>query len=67
MKYLVHTLGIEAFRKLIGSYMPDGKPLEPVLPMPPWVEGIDWLGWHAQGDGKWFVGINVRARPRPSR
>lgn len=58
MKYLVHTLGIDKFRELIGSYM--GAPLAPVLPLPPWVEGIDWLGWHAQGDGKWFVGINVQ-------
>jgi sulfite reductase (ferredoxin) len=57
MKYLVHTLGIEQFRELVGSYY--GQALKPVEPMAPWVAGVDWLGWHAQGDGKWFVGINV--------
>jgi sulfite reductase (ferredoxin) len=58
MKYLVHTLGIERFRTLVAGYL--GKEeLAPVLPLPPWVAGIDWLGWHAQGDGSYFVGINV--------
>ncbi|KAJ1630477.1 hypothetical protein T492DRAFT_1002682 [Pavlovales sp. CCMP2436] len=58
MKYLVHTLGVDKFRELVGSYM--GHALQPSLPLPPWVEGIDWLGWHEQGDGNWFVGINVQ-------
>lgn len=58
MKYLVYTLGIANFKKLVEGYL--GAALAPVEPMAPWVAGVDWLGWHAQGDGKWFVGINVQ-------
>jgi hypothetical protein len=45
MKYLVHTLGIDAFKALVESYL--GKPLEPWRPMPAW-KYSDWLGWHDQ-------------------
>jgi len=58
MKYLVHTLGIDKFRDLVSAYF--GKPIAPAVALPPFVEGIDWLGWHAQGDGNYFVGINVQ-------
>jgi len=58
MKYLVHTLGVDKFRDLVSAYF--GKPVQAAVPLPPFVEGIDWLGWHAQGDGKYFVGINVQ-------
>jgi sulfite reductase (ferredoxin) len=56
MKYLVHTLGVDAFRTLVEGYF--GKPVEP------WQSIIDfkyqdWMGWHEQGDGKWFLGVNV--------
>jgi len=57
MKYLVHTLGVDAFRDLVASYF--GGPLEAAMPLPPWIEGIDWMGWHAQGDGRYFLGLNV--------
>merc|ERR1719491_2827364 len=56
MKYLVHTLGIDNFRKLVESYF--GKPIEP------WRECAefkysDWMGWWEQGDGKLFYGQHV--------
>jgi len=56
MKYLVHTLGIDAFRSLVETYF--GKPIEPWKPMEEW-KYSDWMGWHEQGDGKLFLGINV--------
>ncbi|CAM9333194.1 unnamed protein product [Discosporangium mesarthrocarpum] len=56
MKYLVHTLGINRFRQLVESY--SGKTVQPWRPIPEW-RYSDWLGWHEQGDGKWFLGVNV--------
>lgn len=45
MKYLVHTLGIDAFKALVESYF--GKELEPWRPMVAF-KYSDWLGWHEQ-------------------
>jgi len=45
MKYLVHTLGIDAFKTLVESYF--GKELEPWRPMVDF-KYSDWLGWHEQ-------------------
>jgi len=56
MKYLVHTLGIDNFRKLVESYF--GKPIEPWRPMAEW-KYSDWMGWWDQGDGKLFYGLHV--------
>ncbi|CAM9234634.1 unnamed protein product [Phaeothamnion confervicola] len=56
MKYLVHTLGIDRFRQLVESYV--GRPVQPWRPLPEW-RYSDWLGWHEQGDGLWFLGVNV--------
>jgi len=56
LKYLVHTLGIDNFRTLAEQYF--GKKFQKAIPLPEW-RMIDWLGWHPQGDGDWFVGVNV--------
>ena len=56
LKYLVHTLGVENFKKLVESYM--GKKISPWVPLPDW-KLVDWMGWHPQGDGKLFLGVNV--------
>jgi sulfite reductase (ferredoxin) len=56
MKYLVHTLGIDEFRKLVESYF--GKPIEPWRPIAEW-KYSDWMGWWDQGDGKLFYGLHV--------
>ncbi|GAB5373124.1 hypothetical protein AAMO2058_001723300 [Amorphochlora amoebiformis] len=56
MKYLVHTLGIDKFRSLVEEYY--GKEIKPMAPMKEW-KFSDWLGWHDQGDGKWFKGFYV--------
>ena len=56
LKYLVHTLGVENFKKLVESYM--GQKIQPWVPLPDW-KMVDWMGWHPQGDGKYFLGVNV--------
>ncbi|MEM0981669.1 MAG: sulfite reductase, ferredoxin dependent [Cyanobacteria bacterium P01_H01_bin.58] len=56
MKYLLQDWGVEKFRTQLEGYL--GKPLEPYKALPPW-KFEDYLGWYEQGDGKWFVGVNV--------
>lgn len=56
MKYLVHELGVDRFRQLVESYT--GKKVQPWRELPEW-KYSDWLGWHEQGDGKWFLGVNI--------
>jgi sulfite reductase (ferredoxin) len=56
MKYLVANWGIEKFRGKVEEYY--GQPL--AEPHPADVTGVDdHLGWHEQGDGKLFLGINI--------
>ncbi|MFO1022136.1 MAG: NADPH-dependent assimilatory sulfite reductase hemoprotein subunit [Planctomycetales bacterium] len=56
LKYLIHNIGLEAFKEKVEEYC--GSPLPP--PRNVQVTGVDdHLGWHEQGDGKWFLGINV--------
>lgn len=56
MKYLVHSMGIEGFKSLVEQY--HGKKIAPWREMVPW-KYKDWMGWHEQGDGKLFLGINI--------
>jgi sulfite reductase (ferredoxin) len=56
IKYVVHDWGAEKFRDVMSEYM--GRP----LPLPKEVEVQDFdlhLGWHAQGDGKYWYGIHI--------
>lgn len=65
MKYLIHDWGVERFRQQLETYL--GKPLKPFKKLPKWTF-YDYLGWHEQGDGQWFVGIpieNGRVLDRP--
>jgi len=56
LKYVVHDWGVERFREVLAGYV--GKPLTP--PRPVEVTGYQLhLGWHPQGDGKWFYGLSV--------
>jgi sulfite reductase (ferredoxin) len=54
MKYLLHDRGIGWFREELGAYFP-----HPILPLraEPKPRLEDYLGWHRQGDGLWFVGL----------
>lgn len=56
MKYLVHERGIDGFRTLVEGYF--GKPISAWRETKPW-QYQDWMGWHDQGDGRLFLGINV--------
>jgi sulfite reductase (ferredoxin) len=56
LKYLIHNLGLDQFKAKVEEYygqkLPD--------PHPDDVHGFDdHLGWHEQGDGRWFYGLNV--------
>lgn len=56
IKYLVHDWGVEKFREMLATYLP----FSLVLPRDVKVDGFPLhLGWHPQGDGKYFYGISV--------
>ena len=56
MKYVVEERGIAWFRaeleQRLGHNVQDPRPLT-------WHDVEDHLGWHAQGDGRWFLGLFV--------
>ncbi len=56
MKYLIHNWGLDRFKQKVEEYHVG--PLPP--PRPIVVDDFnDGLGWHPQGDGRWFYGLNV--------
>jgi len=70
MKYLIHRWGLKTFKSKVEEYLADaeaicGVPVGTVprpLPEPDAADVTryeDHLGWHDQGDGKWFLGLPV--------
>jgi sulfite reductase (ferredoxin) len=56
IKYVVHDWGVEKFREVLSGYL-GGMPAQP---RPVTVSGYHLhLGWHPQGDGKWFYGLSI--------
>jgi sulfite reductase (ferredoxin) len=56
LKYTIANLGWDDFRGTVERYY--GRPIAP--PHPQDVFGFDdHLGWHQQGDGRWWYGLNV--------
>jgi sulfite reductase (ferredoxin) len=56
IKYIIHDWGVERFREVLSGYL--GGAL--LTPKPVEVSGFDLhLGWHDQGDGKWYYGLSV--------
>ncbi len=56
LKYVVDDMGLPWIIEALGQYF--GAPLAPPLAMP----GLDvpeLLGWHEQGDGRWWLGVPV--------
>ena len=56
MKYLIHNWGLDQFKQKVDEYYGD------TLPSPRPLEVHDFndgMGWHPQGDGRWFYGLNV--------
>ncbi len=59
IKYLVHDWGVEKFRDVLSGYL-GGTALTP--PKPVEMSGFDLhLGWHEQGDGRWYYGLSVES------
>jgi sulfite reductase (ferredoxin) len=56
LKYLIADWGLEKFKAKVEEYYGQRLP----GPHPDDVRGFDdHLGWHEQGDGRWFYGLNV--------
>jgi sulfite reductase (ferredoxin) len=57
IKYVVHDWGVDKVREVLArDYL--GKPIR--LPHAAPISDVDLhLGWHKQGDGKWFYGVSV--------
>lgn len=56
LKYLIHNWGLDQYKAKVEEYY--GQPLAD--PHPEDVHGFDdHIGWHEQGDGKLFYGLNV--------
>jgi sulfite reductase (ferredoxin) len=56
MKYLINDWGLAKFKAKVEEYYGALLP----GPQPDDVHGFDdHLGWHEQGDGRWFYGLNV--------
>ncbi|MEW4527692.1 NADPH-dependent assimilatory sulfite reductase hemoprotein subunit [Maioricimonas sp. JC845] len=56
MKYLIANWGLEKFKAKVEEYYGQTLP----EPHPADVTGVDdHLGWHEQGDGKLFLGVNI--------
>ena len=56
LKYLIANWGLAKFKAKVEEYY--GAPLAD--PHPDDVRGFDdHLGWHEQGDGRWFYGLNI--------
>jgi sulfite reductase (ferredoxin) len=56
LKYVIEALGVDRFRHELESRM--GETLSPPRPLT-WYRAEDYLGWHPQGDGRWFYGLRV--------
>jgi len=56
LKYLVDERGLPWIKAEIERRV--GKDLADPRPMPPF-EVVDHLGWHEQGDGRWYLGVPV--------
>ena len=56
LKYLIFDWGVPKFKAMVEQYYGRGLP----EPHPADVTGVDdHIGWHEQGDGKLFLGINI--------
>lgn len=67
LKYLIAERGVAWFRAEVERVA--GFALEPWRELPAWHDAPRY-GWHAQGDGRWFLGLHVasgRVRDEGSR
>lgn len=70
MKYLIHNWGLQKFKAKVEEYLPQAESIcgvptatvpRPLAdPNPAEVtHHHDHMGWHEQGDGKWFFGLPI--------
>lgn len=57
LKYLIDRRGEAWFRAAVEGKL--GRLIAPAVDVPPWLGTDDHLGWHAQPDGRWFLGVHV--------
>jgi sulfite reductase (ferredoxin) len=65
LKYAVDALGLEVAKAELERHF--GGPLAPPRPLPPF-RVKEHIGWHEQGDGRWYLGITIecgRIEDRP--
>jgi sulfite reductase (ferredoxin) len=56
MKYLINDWGLDRFKQKVEEYYGGSLPAPRIAP----IHGFnDGMGWQAQGDGKFFYGLNV--------
>ncbi|MDB5414353.1 MAG: NADPH-dependent assimilatory sulfite reductase hemoprotein subunit [Rubritepida sp.] len=58
LKYVMAERGVEWARERLSADL--GRPLLPAPPLPRF-EIPDHLGWHEQGDGRWWLGLHIPA------
>ncbi len=58
IKYVVHDWGVAKFREVLAGYLPFPMVLPRSLEV---TQAPLHLGWHPQGDGKFFYGISVES------
>lgn len=58
LKYVLAERGVEWARARLSEDL--GRPLRPAPPLPR-LSVPDHLGWHAQGAGKWWLGLHIPA------
>lgn len=56
LKYVVDELGIDQIRVMVGENL--ARTLPDPVPVA-FDRAEDHLGWHQQGDGRWFLGVKV--------
>jgi sulfite reductase (ferredoxin) len=55
-KHILHEWGVDKFKQVLREYYPTE--LAPAIALPDF-KYQDYLGWHEQGDGKYFVGVSI--------
>ncbi len=64
LKYVIDTIGIDAFRVAVIERLQTIDPLvalHSAIEMPEWTNAHDHLGWHTRDDGTSVVGIHVES------
>ncbi|MEM8945778.1 MAG: NADPH-dependent assimilatory sulfite reductase hemoprotein subunit [Planctomycetota bacterium] len=56
LKYLIHSWGLDRFKQKVEEYYGGELPKPRAVTVNAHNDG---MGWHAQGDGKFFYGLNV--------